>query len=299
MELKVAKKQLKSKQRNAVYQRKFRSANKVKLLKLSNQFPELQSQLKPGQLSIEEKQSGILSALIYIAIIGSAAHDRRRTEEIISCKTLDDLREAILLINFQISRTALYYRLIPRNSTSIAAKRHVTIVPVRLCRAQNDNHKSHPDTNFCVTSIRYLESSSSFFGLKQVCFLSQDDKARVPLGLSAANKQSPMLMHVEYRVKLMYHDFVVGNKHKLIPSVYAGIMIKPMGFGALEAVTFSGPTYISIRSAKHDSSSAEGHHVDLHRLAELLEFEDIMKINGLYKPVFVISSDGGPDENPR
>ena len=29
--------------------------------------------------------------------------------------------------------------------------------------------------------------------------LSQDDKARVPLGTTAANKQAPIMMHLEYR----------------------------------------------------------------------------------------------------
>ena len=34
---------------------------------------------------------------------------------------------------------------------------------------------------------------------------------------TAANKQSPLLMHVEYKVKLP--DWVIASRHKLIPSV--------------------------------------------------------------------------------
>jgi hypothetical protein len=33
-------------------------------------------------------------------------------------------------------------------------------------------------------------------------------------------------MHVEYRVTLPDHDWVIAGKHKLTPSVYAGIDIK-------------------------------------------------------------------------
>jgi len=63
------------------------------------------------------------------------------------------------------------------------------------------------------------------------CFcLSQDDKAKVNIGLVAANKQSPMLMHLDYRVQLPDHDFVIAAKHKLIPSVYAGISNFQSGF---------------------------------------------------------------------
>ena len=157
----------------------------------------------------------------------------------------------------------------------------------------------HPDSKFCTASIRYLESLASILGPRQVFFISQDDKARVPIGLKAANKQSPILMHLQYRVKLSDHDWVVANRHKLIPSVYTGINIKPQGLGYPEAVTYSGPTYIAIRSGKHDSSSAESHAVDFNRLANLEEFRDITKIGDQIMPLVIITVDGGPDENPR
>ena len=52
-----------------------------------------------------------------------------------------------------------------------------------------------------VASVE-LETLASILGPNQVFFLSQDDKARVPIGLTAANKQASLLMHVEYRVSL-------------------------------------------------------------------------------------------------
>jgi len=79
------------------------------------------------------------------------------------------------------------------------------------------------------------------------CYFSKSyDKAKVPIGLTAANKQAPLLMHVEYRVTLPDHDWVIAGKHKLTPSVYAGIDIKENGMGKIEAVSYSGPTYIAI-----------------------------------------------------
>ena len=54
-------------------------------------------------------------------------------------------------------------------------------------------------------------------------FMSQDDKCRVPIGLTACNKQSPLLMHLDYQVCLQDHDWVVAERHKLIPSVYAAV----------------------------------------------------------------------------
>lgn len=130
--------------------------------------------------------------------------------------------------------------------------------------------------------------------------LSCDDKARVPIGTTAANAQAPLLMHMEYRVSLPDHDFVVAQRHKLIPSVYAGLVIKDKGFGQKDAVTYSGPSYVAIRSGKHDSSTAFTHAADFNRLYELPEFDLITKRpDSTKKPVCIVLTDGGPDENPR
>lgn len=54
-------------------------------------------------------------------------------------------------------------------------------------------------------------------------------QAVVPLGKTAAKLQAPILMHMEYKVQLPDHDWVVASKHKLIPSVYAGLTFGPNG----------------------------------------------------------------------
>lgn len=145
-----------------------------------------------------------------------------------------------------------------------------------------------------------IESVTSVLGPDQVFFWSQDDKARVPLGITAANAQAPILMHMEYRVRLPDHDFVVAERHKLIPSVYACIEIRREGEGNPSAVSYSGPTYVAIRSGKHCSSTAETHSADLDRLTDLPEFKPFIKSReGSIKPVFIYTADGGADENPR
>ncbi|KAG5888931.1 hypothetical protein JTB14_006299 [Gonioctena quinquepunctata] len=197
-------------------------------------------------------------------------------------------------------RGGTYIRLIPRKSNSAEGRRHVSTVPVKLIRAQNDHHKSHLGSNFAETSIHYLENIASILGPDQVFFISQDDKARVPIGVTAANKQAPLLMHMEYRIKLPDHDWVIAERHKLIPSVYAGIKITSSMLGQPQAVGYSGPTYIAIRSGKHSSSTANTHAQDFETLLELEEFRPLAKTDhGLVKPVVIMTVDGGPDENPR
>jgi len=201
-----------------------------------------------GRPRIESDQPLLLQAICDIAIHGSGAHERRRCDVLRSVRTLDQLLAEIQKQGFQISRSGLYLRLVPRNHLTTEGKRHVNTVPVKLIGAQNDKHESHIDGEFCTSTIRNLEELASLLGPKEVFFLSQDDKAKVAIGVTAAKKQSPMLMHLEYKVTLPDHDFVVASRHKLIPSVYAGIVIKPNGLGKPEAVTYSGPTYIAIRS---------------------------------------------------
>lgn len=61
--------------------------------------------------------------------------------------------------------------------------------------------------------------------------------------------------------------------------------------GYAEAVTYSGPTYVAIRSGKDSSSVASSHTVHLATLSNFRE--------GGLKPLVLISSEGGPDDNLR
>lgn len=154
--------------------------------------------------------------------------------------------------------------------------------------------------SFALLRLSFWEEVASLLGPNETFFVSQDDKARVPIGLTGANKQSPFCMHVEYRVSLPDHDWVVAAKHKLIPSVYAGIKFQSGGMGSPAAVGYSGPTYIAIRSGKHASSTAYAHGLDFERVLQLPEFGDLSKTSdGVVKPILIFTVDGGPDENPR
>ena len=215
-----------------------------------------------------------------------------------SCKSLDDLQSELLNNGFHLSRTATYLRLQPRSSVSIQGKKHVKTVPVKLTKAQNVLRKKHIASNFAFTTINHMKEACSLMGSKVCNFLSCDDKARVPIDLTAANKQAALLMHMEYKIKLPDHDFVIATKHKLIPSVYGICKIKENGFS--EAVTYSGPTYVAIRSGKHDSSNAAQHGKDIERMMNLDDFKNEMMMKDLtLKPILFMTVDGGPDENLR
>ena len=105
-------------------------------------------------------------------------------------------------------------------------------------------------------------------------------------------------MHMEYKVILPDHDYVVASQLKLIPSVIGDMQVRENDFSG-DAVTYSGPTYCAIRSAKHSGSSAYHHLQDMKRIRLLDIFDGSFKSNGEAKPVMIVTVDGGPDENPR
>lgn len=109
-----------------------------------------------------------------------------------------------------------------------------------------------------------------------------------------------MLMHLEYKLGLPDHTWVIASRHKLIPSVYAAIEIEADAFGKPGAVKYSGPLYIAIRSGKHSSSTPESHAFDLQQLLKHENFtSQVQTLDGMIKPVLILTVDGGPDENPR
>ena len=87
-----------------------------------------------------------------------------------------------------------------------------------------------------------MQSLESLFGHEAILYLSNDDKARVNIGITAANKQASMLMKVDYKVRMLDHDFTLAPRHKLIPSVYAVCNIDPID----GKTTYSGTTFLCI-----------------------------------------------------
>ena len=85
---------------------------------------------------------------------------------------------------------------------TIEGRRHVKIVPVRLLRPERNLRKKNPDRMFAKSFTDDMKSIDQQFGPNAVNYVSIDDKAKVPIGLAAAKLQAPILMHVEYKVKI-------------------------------------------------------------------------------------------------
>ena len=99
-----------------------------------------------------------------------------------------------------------------------------------------------------------------------------------------------MVMHVSYEVRLPDHDFVKACKHKLVPAVYAGCELRVTSVKAHPEISYSGPTYIAVRSLKHDSRTAYTHDRDFDHVMDMEEFQD----DGIVKPVAVLLCASSP-----
>ena len=135
-------------------QQKVIAKRKQVLKELFIDHPEVATKLKKlevktttGQPNLESQQDGLLEAILSIVIAGSSADDRRRSEVYISVRSLDDLKSALKKKGFNLSRTAVYYRLLCANMRHKDGKRHAHTVPVKLQRPQNDLRKTQPDNH--------------------------------------------------------------------------------------------------------------------------------------------------------
>ncbi|KAJ6639411.1 hypothetical protein Bhyg_12155 [Pseudolycoriella hygida] len=258
---------IKRKEREMVRHRSRRLQRKRAIEKLSITNPDLKKKLNIrdaiGRPRIESDQPFLLQTIINLALKGSAAHERRRDETIRTVKTLDDLVDKLREdYGFTLSRSTTYLRLLPRKSNSTEGKRHVSTVPVKLIKSTNDLHRQHSDSKFALTTIHHIEEIASILGPNEVTFISQDDKAKIPIELPAVAKQAPF----------EFCGFVIIS-HKTV-------------------IQFS-------RSSKYSSSTAFSHARDIENIYDKSEFIQFTHTASKPKPVFIDIVDGGPDENPR
>ena len=194
-----------------------RKENKEKVATLMEENPEIAEKLKCLTSSdklgrpVYERNDELLHVIKEIAIVGSGADDHRSSELIRTVRSLDDLTTELNKKGFLLKRSAMYIRLVPKRCGSLHGKTHVTTVPVKLIRASNDKRAKNPDRYYAAMIMQHTEEIASLLGNQYVIYMGKDDKAHVPIGITAANKQAPLLMSLKYRVSLPDHDFAVAT----------------------------------------------------------------------------------------
>ena len=136
--------ELKAVEINRLRQKKFRDDRKKKMSSLDENTRKMiteKTEITPGApMKVDNPEH--IDVIARITRTRSAAHERRRSEVIRTVKTLDQLTAALRSEGFDLQRSSVYLRLIPRNVRTIEGKKHVRTAPVKLLRSQNSKHNS-------------------------------------------------------------------------------------------------------------------------------------------------------------
>ncbi|CAG8848720.1 45859_t:CDS:2, partial [Gigaspora margarita] len=156
-------------------------------------------------------------------VYGSA--DARRRKEAVKVRIINYLREN-LEKNYGIymSRMTLNNYLLSRQLNSIAAKAHHHPAWIAIAGVSHNETKDYSDRHYCLASVKGARQFARTFPNFSV-IISQDDKAKIGLGILAVGRTFRTLQSVSELVQLPDHDFACRNSQKLILSVY--LMIKP------------------------------------------------------------------------
>ena len=174
------------------------------------------------------------------------------------------------------------------------SKRHVRRVLVKIRKATNNLRKKHIDADFTFASKTFLQDIATLLGSESLFIPGLN-----PLRITVATRQAPLVMHIEYEVRLPDHEFVVASKHKLVPSVFAACEIQTASARCQPEISYTWPLYIAIRSLKHESITAFTHDRDFDHVLELEDFSSVAKNRDQVKLIVLAFVDGVPDENLR
>ena len=192
-----------------------------------------------------------------------------------------------------MARTTLNNYLLPRQSNSIAARAHHHPAWVAVAGVSRTETRDHPDGHYCLASVKCAKQFATVFADMSVV-ISQDDKAKIGLGVPAVGRTFHTLQSVNEPVCVADHDFPAGNGQKLIPSVY--LIIKP---NESNDELRTGKLAIFVCRQWSLGTSSLTHMQDLESLTSDPQYDDALKTNGEIQPIWVLLVDGGPDENPR
>lgn len=287
----------------------------------------------------------------------SAANSRRRSDIVHVRRnlTVNTVLEHLQNLGYNIGRSTVYSRFAPKRHGTHQALNHRFVsntlyrmyymcliymfryyLDINFSRPEEKARKYHPGLSFYFATARMMNELASALGPDALVF-GVDDKAKVPLGIAAANKQGPTLQKCKPRdrsrsddgddenendvsmgvimammnetktwsdtdvgrVRLPDHSFTHAAKHKLTPSVYALQRVIENNPWRHNAVKYDGATAVYIRSSKHNGSNAFTHAEDIKSMLVDLAPDTLRIDESTVRPCWFIRCDGGADNNIR
>jgi hypothetical protein len=213
--------------------------------------------------------------------------DAQRRREIIKVRMINHLRSSLEeKYNEYLSRTSMRNYILPRNNRSLSARAHHHPALVGIAGVNRDEKKAYLDGHYCLASVKNAKNFAVAFA-DQAVILSQDDKAKVSVGIPAVGRHFETMQTVPEPVSVPDHDFPIGTSQKLIPSVY--LMINPK---ETDESLRTGQIAIFIRAQWHLGSSSITHMTDISSLVANEKFAGVFEYEGEFKPLWILIVDG-------
>ncbi|CAG8746447.1 24785_t:CDS:2 [Cetraspora pellucida] len=151
--------------------------------------------------------------------------DQKIRKTVIKIRTISHLKKELeeqyeLYLNRQTLSTYLW----PKHPNTFSAKRYHHPAMVQVCSVSHNEKVDHPDSYYCLASVKGARTFAATFPDHSI-IISQDDKSKVPLGILAVGRMFKSIETINEPISVPDHDFPLGSKMKLIPSVY--LLINP------------------------------------------------------------------------
>ena len=152
----------------------------------------------------------------------------------------------------------------PRNWNTREGKRHIYAkdTKLKMVRAQMTARKTHPAHAHCYCLRQDAKKLAATLGSSAI-YLTIDNKAKVPVGVNCATKQTPLMMQLRNEVRLNDHSIAVGPGHKLDLNVYLVSKVNKTMINDATAVKYSGDVAVRSVAHKHNPTTPASHHFDI------------------------------------
>src|SRR6266542_5951120 len=142
--------------------------------------------------------------------------------------------------------------------------------------------KPHVDEHYCLASVKAARVFFEVFA-DEAIIISQDDKAKVRLGIPTVGHTFKTIQSVNEPVTVKDHDFPTSSKMKLIPSVY--LVINPADSSN---TLHTGQLSIFIRPEYFIGTSSETHMADLENIVSNEDFSSTLKKESQVRPIWIL-----------
>ena len=210
----------------------------------------------------------------------------------IKVRTIKHLKEELeKKYQIYLSRQTLSTYLLPRHANTFAAKRHHHPAQIAISSVARTEMKVHVDEHYCLASVKLAKTFAENFPDDSI-IISQDDKAKIGLGIPAVGRTFKTVQSVNEPVTIADHDFPMSTKQKLIPLVY--LLINPSDSSK---TLRTGHMSIVVRPEYFVETSSRTYMADLIKIIHSKQFKETTKCEEKTKSIWVLIVDGGPDEN--